>query len=514
MKNLKLICLFVHYNSRNKIDDYVFTYLQHLEKAGFVLFFISNSPLKPEDRKLVNEKVRDCKIFERENKGADFGAWQWAIENNLVPEDFDYILLANDSVYGPLFSLIPIIESMLANREIDFWGLTDTYQGGWHLQSYFLCFSKKVFKSKAFQEIFQQNFSDEHKLEIIKKGEIQLTKSLLNAGFNGAAYAPYKELTTDTEEWTAINPTHFFWDTLIERFHFPFVKKELVLQNPENIQSVSNLFQLIEEHSSYSIENIKQSVSGYLASFDSPTFFSGSISVLCHLYYPGSIYYFLTRLMHLKSPQTQFVFNLSAQLYYNPFFCEMLTKYFPGAFIIFTPNQGRDIGGKLAAFDVLMKSGIKTDFTLVIHDKLSPHTPTGIQWREQLLKIISPEILPEIFKKFHQNEKAGVITNEELIKNEFDPDRERFTCTSSDNIFNYMRKFELQVSDYKFAAGTIFWIKTSILKNFFSSFSAISVRRDLEKGNALDFDKGTNIHAWERLFSFVANSQGYKTVGI
>jgi len=514
LKDLKLKCLFIHFNSRNKIDDYVFTYLQDLEKTGFEIFFISNSLINQEYSKLLKEKVNNCKIFERENKGADFGAWKWAFENNIISGDFDYLLLANDSVYGPLFPLEPIIESMLAKKGIDFWGLNDNHHGQWHIQSYFFFVSKRVFMNDAFRKVFNQDFSKAHKLEIIAKGERQLTLALIEAGFKGDVYIPYTQLTPDTDQWAAKNPTHFFWDTLIEKFHFPFVKKEIVLSNPELIQSVGKLFPFIEKNSSYPIENIKQSIFEYLSLSDSSGTFVNRISVICHLYYPGTIYYFLTKLLPLKSPQTQFVFNLSATLYYNSFFCEILTTYFPGAFIIFTPNQGRDIGGKLAAFDVLLKSGVDSDFTLVIHDKVSPHTPTGTEWRDQLLTIIDPKTLPTLFQKFHQNENAGIITTKELIRNEYDPDKDRFTCTSSDNIFNYIQKYALRVSDYRFAAGTIFWIRTSILKKFFSTYSAVSVRKDLEKGNALDFDKGTNIHAWERLFSFVANSQGYKTIGI
>jgi hypothetical protein len=40
------------------------------------------------------------------------------------------------------------------------------------------------------------------------------------------------------------------------------------------------------------------------------------------------------------------------------------------------------------------------------------------------------------------------------------------------------------------------------------------IREGLESGNALDFTRGTNIHAWERLFSLLANAQGFKVSGI
>ncbi len=169
MKNSKLICLFVHFNASKQVNKYVITYLEHLESIGFEIFFISNSSIKQEYRDLLIEKIRTCRIFERENKGADFGAWKWAIENNIIPGDMDYLLLTNDSFYGPVFPLAPIVEAMQAKPDIDFWGLTDSYEPQWHIQSYFLWLSKKVFVSDAFKKVFKQDFSEFNKLQIIKK---------------------------------------------------------------------------------------------------------------------------------------------------------------------------------------------------------------------------------------------------------------------------------------------------------------------------------------------------------
>jgi lipopolysaccharide biosynthesis protein len=504
LKNSKLICLFAHYNAGKQVEPYVLTYLQHLESMGFAILFIS-SAIDQEQKSHLQEKFKTISIYERENKAGDAGILKWALGNNIIPADTDYLLLTNDSLFGPVFPLAPIVASMLSKPGIDFWGLTDSYRGAWHIESYFLCISKKVFTSNVFKEVLSNDHS--------KLTKQPLAQALSNAGFKGEAYIPCSQLSPDIEAPDAKNPTHFYWDQLIEDFHFPFVRKELILQNPENIQTTDKLFTLIEKHSSYPVDNIKQSISAYLASFDKSNAFPNRISVLCHLFYPGSVYSFLTRILALKSPQTQFIFNLSALLCHNTFVVEMLRTYFPGAPILCTSNQGRDIGGKMALYDTLLKCGVETDYTLIIHDKLSPHTPTGIEWREKLLKIIAPGELPYIFKKF-QNKEVGIIVTEDMVKSEYNPDKDRFTCTSSDNIFYFIRKFNIQVTDYKFAAGTIFWIRTSILHDFFSVHSPLSVRKELEKGNKLDFDNGTNIHAWERLFSFIANSQGFKTVGI
>ena len=509
-----LVCLFAHYNPLEQIAQYVITYLEELKNNGFKIFFLSNSHVQEEYRRLLLEKVGDCQIFERENIGADFGAWQWAFENNLLPADTDQLLLANDSLFGPIFPLSEVFQNMSTREDLDFWGLTDNYQGGWHLQSYFLLFNRRVFTSPVFKKVFIQNYNSLNKLELIKNCELQLTASLTAAGFKGVAYIPYESIVPGFEKWDARNSTHFFWDLLIKKFRFPFIKKELVLQNPENLQEISKLFPLLKKYTTYPIEYIQQSISDYLTYHQPSTVIGEKISVLCHLYYPGTIYYFLSKLLVLNSPSTQFVFNLSAPLYQDSFFTATLRKYFPGSIVIHAPNQGRDIGGKLAALELLMKCGIQTDYSLIIHDKVSPHTPTGIQWRDKLLKIIAPQQLPKIFTKFRESRQTGVITAEEFVKHEFDPDRGGFRTTSSDNLLAYIAKYGLNISDYSFAAGTIFWIRTEILRKFFEVHTPLDVRKEFEKGNALDFDKGTNIHAWERLFSFVANSQGFKTSGI
>ena len=513
MKNSKLVCLYVHYNSRNGIDQYVIVYLEHLAQLGFEILFISNSAIKKESADLLTSTIEKVTIFERENKGADFGAWKWAIENDIIPQDADYLLLSNDSIYGPVVPLAPIFDSMQSLPGIDFWGLTDNYQVNWHLQSFFLCLSKKVFTSNAFKNVFNHNFTEYSKRQIIELGEVELTQALLRAGFKGATYISYEKVDPNCDPAKFKNPTHFFWDSLIQQFNFPFVKKELVLHNPESLSSVGNLFSLLDQYPYYSVEIVKQSIIDYLSTFNSTDYIPNKISVLCHIFYPETIYFFLSRLAPLKSPNTQFIFNLSSTLYYNTHFCDLLTKFFPGNIILYTPNQGRDIGGKLAGLEVLLNANIESDYSLIIHDKVSPHTPTGLEWRNNLLKIIDPDNLPKVFKKLH-NEDTGVLTTNDFIKNEYVPDKDSFSCTSSNQLKNYIRKYNLRVTDYNFAAGTIFWIKTDILKNFFSINTPLAVREELEKGNALDFDNGTNIHAWERLFSFVAFSQGFKTKGI
>ena len=81
-------------------------------------------------------------------------------------------------------------------------------------------------------------------------------------------------------------------------------------------------------------------------------------------------------------------------------------------------------------------------------------------------------------------------------------------------MFDEGKKTFADNADFNFIAGSIFWIRTSILKSFFGSHEPLRIRKSLEKGNVLDFEKGTNVHAWERLFSFLPNAYGFKIIGI
>src|SRR5258708_4039800 len=507
-------CLFAHFNSNERICEYVHTYLDHLSSLDFRIIFLSNSPINSSSRVRLEKNPGIYRIEERENTGNDFGAWKWAIENNLIPDDTNYLLLIYDSNLGPISDLTPIFQSMLSNTGLDFWGLTDSYQGAWHIQSYFVCFSKKAFTSVAFQSIFSQDFYGFPKKEIVQKGEILLTQKLTANGLKGQAYIPYSELDSNTSSLHALNPTHFYWDKLITDHKFPFVKKELILQNPENIPNINEIFPYIERNSDYSVENIKEALVDAFQSASDKTSNKPRITILCHMYYPSCIYYFMLKLAPLKLYDAHFIFNLSVALLENKYFMDILTSSFPGSIILHSPNKGRDIGGKLSAIDALLKSGTNSDYSLVIHDKLSPHTPTGKECRDKLFKIIEKSNLPKIFSLFEQNKGTGVVAVGDFIQNEYDPDNNSFTCTSKENLIGYIKLYGLTLSDYNFAAGTIFWIRTGILLQFFGQHSPLAIRKGLEDGNALDFTSGTNIHAWERLFSFLANAQGYKIKGI
>src|ERR1700753_1950921 len=129
----------------------------------------------------------------RENFGRDFGAW-----SDLMPEirhrwpHMDELMLANDSVLGPIHPVAPIIEVMRANGK-GLFGLTESLQGAPHLQSYFL-FARGGAAVQDLQRFLQTLQLSHSKWLLVRRGEIKLAGWMRRRGHRVAAAFGYDRL--------------------------------------------------------------------------------------------------------------------------------------------------------------------------------------------------------------------------------------------------------------------------------------------------------------------------------
>lgn len=256
----KKVCIFSHFDRDSVVRRYVFEYVRAIVSAGFSVMFVSTADrITPEDRERLEALGADIHI--RENKGLDFGSWQYGMALLGDQEPARQLLLANDSVFGPLFDLKFMVDQM-NGTDADFWGVTDSYEGGWHLQSYFLCFNENVIRSKAFRDFFARDFSTLPKQQVIVQGEVALSQALLLAGFTGMASCPYGALTED-KFGELCNPTQHYWDELIETHRCPFVKLLLLRENPNGVENLHRWRDVIGRACDYDIALIED----YLTAF-------------------------------------------------------------------------------------------------------------------------------------------------------------------------------------------------------------------------------------------------------
>ena len=254
--NLRLVCVFSHFDAAGRILPYVQRYLSELGRCGFEIHLVSTSPnLSSSDRcKVERDGVR---VYCRENAGMDFASWQWALRHVVPLAEVDWLLLANDSVFGPIFDLDHVFRSQFAENW-DFWGITDSYEVAWHLQSYFLCLRGDVARSEAFRKAFAVDFARLTKRSIIDNGEISLSQSLVRSGFRGNAVCPFDRLRKS--RFGQCNATHFYWDHLIARLRCPFIKRGLIQDNPMKLASAGYWKGFLERYTSYDTSLVSDAI--------------------------------------------------------------------------------------------------------------------------------------------------------------------------------------------------------------------------------------------------------------
>jgi hypothetical protein len=263
------IALYVHYSANGSISDMVRHQLDLLRQAGFATVFISMAPDIPDDDWQAARRLCAL-VVQRRNFGRDFGAWhdlmpdvrrRWGIPQELM--------LVNDSVMGPIRPLSPILETMRAGGE-GLFGLTESRQGGPHLQSYLL-FAHGKRASADVMRFVETMFVSHSKWLLVQLGEMRLARWMRRRGHRVAAVFGYDriiralladpaerdrvkagnwrlrnldQLSDDQvsallEDWP-LNPTHHLWHVLAARLDFPFLKTELVARNPGRLPDVAD----------------------------------------------------------------------------------------------------------------------------------------------------------------------------------------------------------------------------------------------------------------------------------
>jgi lipopolysaccharide biosynthesis protein len=237
------------------------------------------------------------------------------------------------------------------------------------------------------------------------------------------------------------------------------------------------------------------------------------ITVLYHIFYEDSCEAVCLELqpLHIHSPV--FLFNICADTPGKKNISEQLRNTFPGCFIIFTSNKGKDIGGKLALFQLLLQLEINADYILMLHDKKSLQALKSATWKNDLLKIILPGNIEFILQAFRQDAACGIIATKEYIISEL-VENNQFASLNGYLLEGLVKEYGIRPDSLEYVAGTMFWARAAPLLQFFSRYNPLEIRKRLENGNVIDNFSGTITHSWERLLSWIVSSEKYSLKGI
>ena len=262
------------------------SYLGSLSKNGFQTIIVDTSDSVPPSMEEFLRSQSDLYI-PRDNIGWDFSSWLSTV--TLFPElesNANRILLTNDSNFGPFSALEKYLTPNEISETNDLWGLTESLQHERHLQSFFVLFERSSLEQSALTDFAKSYKFPTHKERIILDGEVALTQLMLAKGLRLGVHHSYDSLTKEflssfgerleksiSEEtyfdqsgitlspivgWNnyiadqisqnaALNPTHHFWDLLIEA-GYPFIKRELIQKNPAKFPNLrQRLHQLLDD---------------------------------------------------------------------------------------------------------------------------------------------------------------------------------------------------------------------------------------------------------------------------
>lgn len=207
--------------------------------------------------------------------GYDANRWKYGIgimtEQNSIKE-IDELLLVNDSCFGP-FSPLEEVFAYMKQKKVDFWGMTvhgkiprktTLFQRkcSWNrfLQTYFLCFNKRVLDSDLFRNFWDQIPLLNNFKEYEEKFEFKLTE-YFGKKFSWMAYA-------DTLDWESDDAQKFMSFILFQPLEmirekgFPFLSKYAVMLDKATVlqiqlgEQITDTLSYIANHTNYDTEMI------------------------------------------------------------------------------------------------------------------------------------------------------------------------------------------------------------------------------------------------------------------
>jgi len=255
----RTLVLFAHFDLQGIVDPYVTYYLRALHRLGATIVFVSASAI------LSAETVAPIRpfcagIYTRRTLSFDFGSWHlaWCIlrQRGWSLDQFDRFVIANDSVFGPLF---PLEEMWGTFHGADMYGAIENTQMLSHLQSFFLAWDLNSRTRPFLNDLWDEFRYPVHKGTLIWRYEVGLSRRARKAGLGVKPFVSAAAIRTAGGRSSQLlgskrsgrsNGTLYFWDGLIEDFRFPFLKATVV-RDKRFHESITHLRDVIEQHTPY-----------------------------------------------------------------------------------------------------------------------------------------------------------------------------------------------------------------------------------------------------------------------
>jgi rhamnosyltransferase len=482
---------------------------------------ISNSPLSNEQRNKLS--VFCDKILLRENKGFDFGAWKDALLRDGWENisRYDSVTLMNDTCFGPIFDLETIYLDMEKNT--DFWGLTNYKNEKFgmpkshkpipeHIQSYFICFKKKVVDSGPFKA-FWENVKYENKIEkVIQKYETQFTKILTKAGFRYSVFLDKNDFPEIKSDLAVRRPD------LCMKFKVPFLKVKSFLSFPHPEYIIS----FLRENTNYPVAII----------FD----------YLNQIYAPNTMLFIQNKIVSNKTENINILQNTKIAIHLHSYYPEILDKYMPfldntninfdlyittnsheKKMFIYNYMKNRICFSKLKEIIIIENHSKNVVPWLSIKNHLNQYDIVGhfhtnkslkteewidITWLDDLLDSLLHN-MECIINEFYNNRSLGIIIPEvpyifrRLFLPDFSVNLNKIACDLWNRLKCHKTLDFRAIKNVIFPIGNMFWYRPAALKPL---FELQLLPNDIPQE---PIQRETILHAIEHLLVYIAWNEGY-----
>lgn len=243
----KSTTIFAAYSESGFISDYVVSYLKSLKEITPNIIYITDNPISKKEIRKISPYVNH--IIAQKHGEYDWGSfkrgYQLLKSKNYFtsPKNTSPVLiLANDSTLPLTQNFKPILKDM-DKKQADFYGITSSLDGTYHIQSYFLILNPNLYTTKEFETYLNSVQKQPDGLHVAYRYEVPFTQYFASLGFKHATFIAHEDLT-----YLPLNDKTCYPLTLMTKHNLPFLKmrtftNRLTVQEPRRL-----VFSWLKQH--------------------------------------------------------------------------------------------------------------------------------------------------------------------------------------------------------------------------------------------------------------------------
>lgn len=532
--------IFFFYDKQGIVDKYVTYLLDDLIRNLKDLVIVVNGILSQENLAILERYGR---VIQRENKGFDVWAYKAGIESIGWEKlnQYDEFVMFNNTIMGPVYPFKETFEKM-DTLDLDFWGLTKffeidgdpfgTVKYGYipdHIQSHFITVRRSLFETQAFKDYWETMPMITSYAEAIGFHEAIFTKTFSDLGYT-------YDVSVNVEELRDMNsyPLMMMPTKLLADYRCPIFKKRSFFHMPSDFlrnttgQQTSELYDYLREHTSYNTDmiwdpilriapmwdlvknlNLSYTLPSDVAKITVSEASQKKTAFIMHCYFSDLVDESVALASNFPSSTDIFITTDTEEK--RTALVEKFRALPNKVDVRIIANRGRDVSSLLVGVkDIIMDY----DIACFAHDKKTAQINPGTVGESFAYKCFenvasSSDYVLNTIDLFNKNPRLGIASPPEpnhgvmysTLGFEWGPN---YQITSE--LHRELRlSSPISVDSPPVAPlGTMFWFRPKALKPL---FDRDYVYTDFPaEPNGID---GTYLHAIERIYPYVAQSEGY-----